>query len=73
MRKLLAMLLAVGLYVGQLQAQTRTISGKVTARTEVQSPTLHHYQKEFSGTTTQSDGTWSIQFQPMQGYSSFLL
>jgi TonB-dependent starch-binding outer membrane protein SusC len=61
MRKLLAMLLAVGLCVGQLQAQTRTISGKVTAEDGSPIPNASVIIKgTSSGTTTQSDGTWSM-------------
>jgi TonB-linked SusC/RagA family outer membrane protein len=61
MRKLLAMLLAVGLCVGQLQAQTRTITGKITSQDGSPVPNASIIIKGTSyGTTTQFDGTYSM-------------
>jgi TonB-linked SusC/RagA family outer membrane protein len=61
MRKLLAMLLAVGLCVGQLQAQTRTITGKVTAEdgSPIPNATIVIKGTNF-GTTSQNDGSFTM-------------
>lgn len=61
MRKLLLLLLAVGLSVAQLHAQTRTITGKVTGPDGTPLPNSSVTVKGTTyGTTTKADGTYSI-------------
>jgi TonB-dependent SusC/RagA subfamily outer membrane receptor len=61
MRKLLALLLAVGLFIGQLSAQTRTISGKITSQDGSPIPNASILIRGTSyGTTTNPDGTFTM-------------
>lgn len=61
MRKLLLLLLAVGFAVTQLQAQTRTISGKVTDDAGAPIPNASILIKgTATGTTSKEDGTFSL-------------
>lgn len=61
MRKILILLLSVVLGVGQLAAQTKTISGKVTDATGSPLPNVSVVVKgSTSGTSTKLDGTYTI-------------
>ena len=61
MRKLLALLIAVALAIGQLQAQQRTITGKVTDEKGDPIPSASVVIKGMNrGTTTRPDGTFSL-------------
>jgi TonB-linked SusC/RagA family outer membrane protein len=61
MRKLLLLLFAVGICVSQLHAQSRTITGKVTAVDGSPIPNASIVIKGSSfGTTSKSDGTYSM-------------
>src|ERR1044072_5307190 len=61
MRKLLLLLLAVGICVSQLYAQTRSLAGKVTTVDGSPIPNASIIIKGTSyGTTTKTDGTYSM-------------
>lgn len=66
MRKLLTLLVLVVLIAGQLAAQTRTISGKITEEgSGIPLPNVSIVVKGTSvGTTTKEDGTWSLSVPP---------
>lgn len=65
MRKLVALLLAVVLFIAHARAQTRTITGKVSDETGSPIPNASVIIKgSNTGTTTAFDGTFSINVPP---------
>ena len=65
MRKLLLLLMAVALSYGQLHAQSRTVTGKVTDETGSPIPNASVLVKGKSlGTTTNSEGAFSLTLPP---------
>lgn len=65
MRKILILLMLVVLGIGQLAAQTRTITGKVTDASGAPVPNASVIVKGTTvGTTTKADGTYSIPVLP---------
>lgn len=65
MRKILILLLSVVLGIGQLAAQTKTISGKVTDAAGAPLPNVSVLVKGSTvGTSTQTDGTYTLAVSP---------
>lgn len=65
MRKILILLLSVVLGIGQLAAQTKTISGKVTDAAGAPLPNVSVLVKGSTvGTSTKADGTYTLAVSP---------